>query len=95
MRILLYESRKTDPVAWDCSTQEARATAYLALFKELQEWGCYFDLVDGSADSRIQKMLYGQAVEGNAIAAEQLLKLRSRDCYEYEYCCEIEVQTAG
>ena len=90
MRILLYENRKTDPITWDCSTPEARAFAYLELFKILRDWGCYSEVGD---ESKIQQMLYQKAVAGDAGAAVLLLKQRAREGYEYEFCEEVEVKS--
>ena len=45
MEILIYENRKIDPMAYDISTPEKEAAAYLAVFKMLdEEWDVYCDI---------------------------------------------------
>lgn len=78
-KILLYENRKCDPVAFDASTPELEAAAYLKLFKLLDEDWQVYECGDLKAD---HKKWYQKAKTGDAVAAEKLLRAR-RD-YEYE-----------
>jgi hypothetical protein len=88
MMILLYSNRKTDPIAWDASTREQKAAAFLALFEYLRdEWQVYDELReplpwDVDKPSR-QHVLFQRAQLGDADAAERLLQ--TRKTYEYEY----------
>jgi hypothetical protein len=79
LKILLYENRKCDPVAFDASTPELEKAAYLALFKLLDEDWEVYSCGDLNA---IQQKLYDKAKAGDVEAAKKLLTAR-RD-YEYE-----------
>jgi hypothetical protein len=97
VRILLYSNRKVDPMAWDASTPEKKAAAFLALFEYLRDdWEVYADLQepqpwDVDKPSR-QRVLFQRAVAGDAEAAEALLTMRKK--YEYEYWSLIDAVDA-
>ncbi|KKK59521.1 hypothetical protein LCGC14_3033560 [marine sediment metagenome] len=100
--IILYENRKSGPIAWDASTPKKREKALLALFKFLdEEWQCYHDLQGdvqlpmrgassiGQYAEAMLTLWYRRAKDGDAEAAEKLLK--SRQYNEYEGWEEISV----
>jgi predicted ABC-class ATPase len=79
-KILLYENRKSDPVAFDASTPELENTAFLKLFKLLDEDWQVYECGDMTA---IHNQWYHLAKNrGDAEAAKKLLKARRN--YEYE-----------
>ncbi|KKK58457.1 hypothetical protein LCGC14_3044260 [marine sediment metagenome] len=101
--IILYENRKSGPIAWDASTPEKRSRAFLELFKFLdEEWKCYHDLHGdvqlpmrgassfGQRAEAMPTLWYWKAQDGDAEAAEKLLK--SRQAYEYEEWEELTVR---
>ena len=77
-KILLYSDDYE--IAWIFHNPEERAKAFLALFNYFN--GCEFYSDRGSFDSETDRSLYDKAVEGDAKAAENLL--RNRRDYEYE-----------
>lgn len=80
MEILVYSNRKTDPIYWDISTPEQRATAFLDLFRILRdEWDVYAQI---NRSSLREQALFEQAGQGDGRAAERLLTLRKNDEYE-------------
>lgn len=80
MKILQYGNRKMEPIAWDASTPELEAAAFLALFQYFD--GDYWRMYTASPLSGRQKTLYDRAKGGDAGAAKKLLELRKT--YEYE-----------
>ena len=76
-RILLYENRKSDPIAWDASTEELMAEAFLACFNYLnKDWQLFNDLKE------MESGVYEKATQGDADAARKILENRQYD----EYC---------
>lgn len=76
-KILLYENRKVDPVAWDASTPELKKNAFLQLFRLLDEdWQLFTELAD------MQSKVYEDARNGDAQAARKVLNYHKG----YEYC---------
>ena len=87
MELLVYGNRKQDDYIWDISTPEKRAAAFLDLFAVLRDdW----DVYESSALNTTEAGLLVQANEGNAVAAEKLL--RRRKTYEYEEWHEAETR---
>jgi len=69
-KILFYENRKSNPIAWDASTQEQEEKAFLSLFKYLdKEWELFCDITEGPELELLKK-----ARERDAVAAKKLLK---------------------
>jgi hypothetical protein len=78
MELLIYGNRKQEDEIWDISTPEKRAAAFLDLFKILRDdWQVY----ESDLNTK-QAGLVVLANEGDAKAAETLLK--QRKSYEYE-----------
>jgi len=76
-RILLYENRKSDPIAWDASTEELMAKAFIACFNYLdKDWQLFNDLKE------MESGVYEKATQGDADAARKILENRQYD----EYC---------
>jgi len=76
-RILLYENRKIAPIAWDASTEELMAKAFLACFNYLdKDWQLFDDLKE------MESRIYEKATQGDAAAARKILEPRQFD----EYC---------
>jgi len=75
-RILLYENRKSDPIAWDASTEELMAKAFLACFNYLnKDWQLFNDLKE------MESGVYEKATQGDADAARKILENRQYDEY--------------
>ena len=88
MKILLYENRKSDPIAWDVSDLEKEIDAFYSLFLYLKDnWDCYCNMED---EDPANVKFYQKALTGNKVAARRLLHLR-RD-YEYEFWTLLKVQ---
>ena len=82
-RILLYENRKSDPIAWDASTDELMAKAFLACFNYLdKDWNLFDDL------KKMESRLYEKATQGDAVAARRILEDR-----QYEEYCSWQIVT--
>lgn len=78
-KILLYSNRKCDPTWWDVSTPELEDSAFLALFKILDdEWQVY----DEISMPAMQKPALAGARQGIAAAAKNLLRVRRWNEYE-------------
>lgn len=45
-RVLVYGNRKSDSVIWDASTPKLEEKAFKALFKVLETWEVYGELID-------------------------------------------------
>ncbi len=87
MKLLVYGNRKQDDQIWDISTPEKRAAAFLELFAILRDdWQVY----ESSELTTKEAGLLVQANEGDAAAAERLMK--GRRTYEYEEWHETESQ---
>ena len=89
MKILVYENRKSDPVYFDASTPVKELWAYSTVFNILNEWDCYEDLIQYTANHpkdyrTIQKQLYEKAKAGDGKAAKELITRRSKSNFEYE-----------
>lgn len=82
MRILQYSNRKMEPIAWDASTPELEAAAFLGLFRYLD--GDYWRMYAPSPVTGQQKPLYVRARASDAAAARKLLEIRKAAGYEYE-----------
>jgi hypothetical protein len=91
MRILQYGNRKMEPIAWDASTPELEAAAFLELFRYFN--GDYWQMYVASPPTPKQKRLYERAKGGDAGAARKLLEMRKD--YEYEDWKLVEVQDYG
>jgi len=93
MRILLYSNRKMEPIAFDASTPELEAAAFLKLFRFFdhdQEGG--YNMYDGGRGlPGSQGTLYQKAKVGDSTAARKLLTARMR--YEYEQWSLIDVMS--
>ena len=75
-RILLYENRKSDPIAWDASTEELMAKAFIACFNYLdKDWQLFNDLKE------MESGVYEKATQGDADAARKILENRQYDEY--------------
>jgi len=93
---LVYGNRKQPDMKWDISTPELRAKAFLELFKYLKkEWVVYTCDYWGATKAEIaqQKELYRLASDGDAEAAERLLRMRID--YEYENWRIVAVPKSG
>lgn len=78
-KVLVYGNRKADDIAWDASTPELEADAFLKLFNYLdEEWKVY-----SCEDLReAEQKLYDAAKAGDSQAAKKLVTRRKS--YEYE-----------
>jgi len=78
-RILLYENRKIDPIAFD-ATGDKQRDAFYALFTYLDEnWKVYGDLTN---ENNQQSRFYHSAKAGDKDSAARLLA--ARRAYEYD-----------
>lgn len=84
MKVLIWSHRKMDNMVIDATDE---LVAYLYLFKQMDEWGCY--LAD---DANSEWWPYIQAARaGDGRRASVLITERSRQGYEYEFVDEVQV----